>query len=109
MRATTRPSSRRQPASTDSHMETTMNRSFLAAVSLGLLAAALALPGCGGSDDPVADPTVVQTQQGTVKGTAANGVQTFLGVPYAAPPTGPLRWKPPAAALNRTDVLNASQ
>jgi para-nitrobenzyl esterase len=44
-----------------------------------------------------------------VKGTASNGVQQFLGVPYAAAPTGALRWKPPAAAPSRTSVLNASQ
>ena len=25
-----------------------------------------------------------------------NDVEMFLGVPYAAPPTGDLRWKPPA-------------
>ena len=86
-----------------------MNRTFLSDISFGIFAAALALTGCGGSDDPAADPTVVQTQQGAVKAAAANGVQQFLGVPYAAPPTGPLRWKPPAAALNRSSVLNASQ
>ncbi|MES2958010.1 MAG: carboxylesterase family protein [Pseudomonadota bacterium] len=76
---------------------------------LFLIAGVFALGGCGGSDDPIADPTVVQTQQGAVKGTAANGVQQFLGVPYAAAPTGALRWKPPTAALNRSGVLDASQ
>jgi len=86
-----------------------MNRPWRSALSLGFFAAALALGGCGGSDDPAADPTVVQTQQGAVKGTASNGVQQFLGVPYAAAPTGALRWKPPAAAANRTSVLDASQ
>jgi para-nitrobenzyl esterase len=86
-----------------------MKRSLLSGTCHGLVAAMLALAGCGGSDDPAPDPTVVQTQQGPVKGVAANGVVTFLGVPYAAPPTGPLRWKPPAAALGRTGVLDASQ
>ena len=77
--------------------------------ALGLVAAALALAGCGGSDDPVADPTMVQTQQGLVKATASNGVQQFLGVPYAAAPTGALRWKPPTTAPERSGILNASQ
>ena len=72
--------------------------------------ASIALAGCGGSDDdPPADPTLVQTQQGPVKGASSNGVQRFLGIPYAAPPTGALRWKPPAAPLARTGTLEASQ
>ena len=86
-----------------------MNRTFLSVSSLGLMAASLALAGCGGSDDPAPDPTVVQTQQGTVKGTSTNGVLQFLGIPYAAAPVGSLRWKPPAAAPARTSVFNANQ
>jgi len=39
----------------------------------------------------------VQVQQGTLAGTAsADGVvRAFLGVPYAQPPVGPLRWRLP--------------
>jgi len=88
-----------------------MNRSLLStALFLGFfVAAAITLAGCGGSDDSAADPTVVQTQQGPVKGTASGGVQRFLGVPYAAPPTGALRWKAPAAAATRTGVYDAGK
>ncbi len=39
--------------------------------------------------------TVVPTQAGVIKGTASGGVLRFLGVPYAAPPVGALRWRPP--------------
>ena len=31
-----------------------------------------------------------------MQGTIADGIATFRGVPYAAPPIGSLRWKPPA-------------
>ena len=37
----------------------------------------------------------VATQEGIVKGIISNGVAEFLGVPYAEPPLGNLRWKPP--------------
>ena len=38
---------------------------------------------------------LVGTQEGIVQGFIANGVAEFLGIPYAEPPVGNLRWKPP--------------
>jgi para-nitrobenzyl esterase len=38
---------------------------------------------------------VVETAEGPVMGFERNGVFEFLGIPYAAPPTGSLRWMPP--------------
>ena len=38
---------------------------------------------------------LVTTKEGIVKGIISNGVAEFLGVPYAEPPLGNLRWKPP--------------
>jgi para-nitrobenzyl esterase len=38
---------------------------------------------------------VVNTTDGPVKGFVKDGVKTFLGIPYAAPPVGDLRWRPP--------------
>ncbi len=38
---------------------------------------------------------MVQLGDGAVRGTAGNGVAAFLGVPYAAPPFGPNRMRPP--------------
>ncbi|GAA2367045.1 carboxylesterase family protein [Streptomyces sp. XM4011] len=47
-----------------------------------------------------ADPaeTLVRTRAGTVRGTVAAGVHAFRGIPYAQPPTGPLRLCPPRPA-----------
>jgi para-nitrobenzyl esterase len=63
-------------------------------------------------------PTVV-TASGTVTGVAASyaatpyapafTVKNFLGIPYAAPPVGALRWMPPQKPANWTTPLAATQ
>ncbi len=37
----------------------------------------------------------IQTHSGPVTGKDVGEVRAYLGIPYAAPPVGPLRWKPP--------------
>ena len=38
---------------------------------------------------------VVKTRQGAATGLVTGNVEQFLGLPYAAPPTGDLRWRAP--------------
>ena len=38
---------------------------------------------------------VVCTEQGAVRGIIEGSTLAFKGIPYAQPPIGPLRWKPP--------------
>ena len=58
----------------------------------------------------LADDTV-QTETGRVQGkTTADGkVHAFLGIPYAAPPVGDLRWKEPQSAKPWTGVRSATE
>jgi para-nitrobenzyl esterase len=52
----------------------------------------------------------VKTANGTVEGTTEkSGVRAFRGIPFAAPPTGDLRWKPPQPAANWEGVRKAEQ
>jgi para-nitrobenzyl esterase len=41
------------------------------------------------------EPTLIQTDAGKVRGTVAEGVIAFKGIPFAQPPVGALRWRPP--------------
>ena len=54
--------------------------------------------------------TAVQTADGPVCGTSAtNGVNEWLGIPYAQPPVGALRWAPPQAHTPWSTTLEATQ
>ena len=57
----------------------------------------------GGGDD------VVSIDNGLVRGESAVGGRHFLGIPYAAPPVGNLRWQPPTAAGRWRGVLDATE
>lgn len=59
-----------------------------------------ALVGCGGSNDEVADPSRVTTQSGVVHGAVVGEQRSFLGIPYAAPPLGKLRWAAPQSVAS---------
>jgi para-nitrobenzyl esterase len=52
---------------------------------------------------------VVETREGPVQGFISNGVTEFLGIPYAEPPVGNLRWQPPKDHAPWTDVLKATE
>ena len=51
---------------------------------------------------------VVRTDRGLVKGKAAEGTHQWLGIPYAAPPTGARRWAAPQPAPRWSGVRPAT-
>jgi para-nitrobenzyl esterase len=51
----------------------------------------------------------VTTADGELRGQAAGGIDEFLGIPYAAPPVGPLRWRAPQPAAHWSGVRPATQ
>lgn len=51
---------------------------------------------------------VATTAQGSAEGMAADGVESFFGLPYAAPPVGDLRWKAPTAPAAWDGARDAS-
>ena len=59
-------------------------------------------------DDDGHGPTV-NTAEGRVRGFEKNGVERYLGIPYAAPPVGNLRWRPPAPVKKWNDTLDATK
>ena len=58
---------------------------------------------------PTTQAPQVKTASGIVEGKDDGAVHAFLGIPYAAPPVGDLRWKPPAAAAKWTGVRKATE
>ena len=68
--------------------------------------------GGGGSTPPPAacmnTSTIACTQSGQVRGVVENGLRAFRGIPFAAPPVGNLRWRPPAPPLNWQGIRDAS-
>jgi para-nitrobenzyl esterase len=59
-----------------------------------ILLLALLVPALG-QEAPPTDPTLVRIDSGPITGEVGEGVRIYRGLPYAAPPVGPLRWKPP--------------
>ena len=51
----------------------------------------------------------VDAPAGPVQGLNGNGVYEYLGIPYAQPPTGDLRWQPPQPQPPWTRTLDATQ
>ncbi len=85
---------------------------------LGCALLVAALAGCGSSSGSGAGGSggasgdrglVVETRSGPVEGYEDDGVFSYRGIPYAAPPVGDLRWKPPIDPASWTETLAVTE
>ncbi|MGG2464350.1 carboxylesterase/lipase family protein [Streptomyces sp. RGM 3693] len=80
------------------------------ALAAGLtLAACLTSPAVPAVASDAPKRPVVATETGLVRGVDHGDYQTFAGIPYAAAPVGPLRWRPPGPARPWPGIRDASQ
>lgn len=78
-------------------------------ISLRFVLSAVAAVGLIGAT-PIVDAPRVKIDTGTLQGVvdSATGVFVFRGIPYAAPPVGALRWRPPQAPAKWSGIRDAS-
>jgi para-nitrobenzyl esterase len=65
----------------------------------------------GHTAKPETAPGPVRIETGLVTGAVGRdaSIAVFKGIPYAAPPVGPLRWRPPTAPIAWNGVRNANK
>lgn len=51
--------------------------------------------------------TLVKIEQGSIEGIIEDGIIVYKGIPFAAPPIGDLRWRPPQPAKSCEGVFKA--
>jgi para-nitrobenzyl esterase len=54
-------------------------------------------------------PPVVRVDSGQLQGVVDDGVVSYKGIPFAAPPVGELRWRPPQPVAPWTGVRQAAE
>jgi para-nitrobenzyl esterase len=82
-----------------------MQRWPLRLVLAVVLGAAFVVPA---SPAAAGDSSIVRTTNGLVKGTVSTTARSFLGIPFAAPPVGSLRWRAPQPAASWSGVRDAT-
>src|SRR5512147_2282075 len=83
----------------------TLVRQLMICGAACLAIASAASPGIG----TAASAPIVEAPAGAMQGSAEGALHVFKGIPYAQPPIGPARWRPPAALARWAGVRDATQ
>jgi len=67
------------------------------------------LPTCIAQTTNNDHPPQIQTDNGIIQGIDDSGILEFKGIPYAQPPTGNRRWKPPKPVKNWSGIRKTDQ
>jgi len=81
----------------------------VAGLILCSLAAVVSAAGVGTAALSQAAPVIVRVESGELQGVVADGVESFKGIPFAAPPVGDLRWRPPQPPARWTGGRQAAE
>ncbi len=52
--------------------------------------------------------TLIELREGRVQGRTDGDTRSFIGIPYAEPPVGPLRWQPPQPVRSWSDTRDGT-
>ena len=107
------PTSSRKPTDTNKtqRLGSSVRQSNAAQTHRGALVIVALLVGCltACSDTAVTPDLVIETSEGPVLGKAEDGVKHWLGLPFAAPPIGELRFKAPQPAEPWSELLETTE
>ena len=78
-------------------------------ICVGVVCGACGSDGSKENGGPPGADVVMVPNVGTISGSKTATMRSFKGIPYAAPPVGPLRWKPPQKAAPLPGVLDATK
>jgi para-nitrobenzyl esterase len=81
---------------------------LLSLIAVAAVAAMTFVSAPASASPPARDPGLVRIDSGWLRGSVADDHFTYTGVPYAAPPVGERRWRPPARPRSWSGVRDAS-
>ncbi|KAL6900013.1 Alpha/Beta hydrolase protein [Trichoderma evansii] len=85
-----------------------MKLAALSAISAGLWPLVAAAPAPSAAANDATSPVTVRAPAGTIIGKASDTVDTFNGIPYAEPPLGNLRFRPPVRRTKGLGTFDAT-